>query len=123
MTRNERAIQLRDLALPIVQARGKMVPTKIGSSVLAYNDKKFEMIYRTPFPKLPHGPEFLKYLAALQRRTIANLPYGLDIWRTGIGKVLNIEWSDDGSVDVVSYRTGEWEFELKNLARTHRTST
>jgi hypothetical protein len=40
-----------------------------------------------------------------------NLPYGLDIWWNN--KVLNIEWSDGGRINVVSYKPGQWERELE----------
>ena len=40
--------------------------------------------------------------------------YGLDIWAPK--KVLNIEWEESGDVVLVSFRRGEWEFELIEAA-------
>jgi hypothetical protein len=40
------------------------------------------------------------------------LPYGRDIWCTNKGKVLGIEWADDGRVGLVSYKPGDWERDL-----------
>ena len=43
--------------------------------------------------------------------------YGLDIW-WGKGKVLNIEWNDGETIEIVSFRRGSWEAELLALAET-----
>lgn len=101
MTKRDRAVELRDLALGVVKARGTMQPPSDGRpSVLAFSKEGLTVFYRTPFQKLPEGN--------------TNLPYGLDIWHAG--KVLNIEWADHGRVDVISYKRGPWERELEALA-------
>jgi len=47
------------------------------------------------------------------------LPYGLDIWAPK--KVMNIEWSDQGELAIVSFRRGAWEDELISAANAvHR---
>ena len=103
MTKRDRAIELRDLALAVVKARGTMVPPSgKRASVLTFSKDGLTVFYRTPFQQLPEG-------------NTKNLPYGLDIWRGR--KVMNIEWADDGRVDVVSYRQGPWERELEALAQ------
>jgi len=40
-----------------------------------------------------------------------NLPYGVDLYWPGQGKVLNVQWDDDGNLDLVSFHRGEWEQE------------
>jgi len=37
-----------------------------------------------------------------------NLPPGLDIWHRN-KKVPNIQWSDGGEIEIISYKPGEWE--------------
>jgi hypothetical protein len=49
-----------------------------------------------------------------------NLPYGLDIW-TPQKKVMNIEWDDEGNVELVSLHRGAWELELIALAKSVET--
>jgi hypothetical protein len=57
-----------------------------------------------------------KYLAALYGiPPRQNLPYGLDVWTPT--KVLNIEWDDQGNVELVRFRPGGWEAQL--LAAAH----
>jgi hypothetical protein len=65
----------------------------------------------------------MKYVAALRGwECPKNLPYGLDIWWNN--KVLNVEWSDDGRTDVVSYKPGRWESELERICKdTMRSRT
>ena len=123
MNWKERAIQLRDAALRIVQRQGALQPVNIsGLSLLTYRDGKFAIAYRTPFHQVPprddpsereieqYGPHTAELLHQQSGR---NLPYGLDIWCGG--KVLNIEWADDGAVAVVSYKPGDWESRLMTI--------
>ena len=72
------------------------------------------MMLRTPFQKLPVSSDAICYLRALTGRK-DNLPYGLNVWAAS-GKVLNIEWSDDGAIEVISFKRGGWEQELERLA-------
>jgi hypothetical protein len=103
MTRKQRAIQLRDLALFAIKTGGAQTCAAIN---LAMRERPNDLYihYRT-VPYLP--------ASVLSR----NLPYGLNIWSGN--KVLNIEWSDDGRTDVVSYRPGPWERELEHAARCY----
>lgn len=63
--------------------------------------------YRTPFQRLLAESDLLRYQRALVGGK-ENLPYGLDIWQAR-KKVLNVEWSDNRVLEVISYRPGEWE--------------
>jgi hypothetical protein len=117
---SKRTIQLRDLALRVMKTLGDWEDLD-GLRVVTFNDVPtgLSVIYTTPFQKLPGrgpAPEFAKYLAAQARQQPpGNLPYGLDIWAAG-KKVLNIEWSSDGRVDVIRYKPGDWEQRLLKLA-------
>lgn len=120
MTKKERAIHLRNLALKLIKARGTWVPMSGGPRLLTFDDvlSGLSICYRTPFQRVPQPPEYVKYFAALNGYARSrNLPYGLDVWWNKT--VLNVEWSDDGRLDVVSYRAGQWERDLERLARIH----
>jgi hypothetical protein len=41
--------------------------------------------------------------------------YGLDIWFPR-KKVLNVEWNDEGLIQIGSYRPGAWEGQLSSFA-------
>ncbi len=78
--------------------------------MLNWEGDELLLAHRTPFLKLPPVPETVKYLAAQTEKRPGNLGYGLDIWdRSGVGKVLNIEWDDSGTIELVSFRRGDWE--------------
>jgi hypothetical protein len=51
-----------------------------------------------------------KYMLA-QIGKVANLPYGLDVW-VSKKKVMNIEWADDGRVELISFKPGDWQQRL-----------
>jgi hypothetical protein len=79
--------------------------------------RTLEILYRTPFQRLPKADDLLKYRAAKAGLTVAqNLPYGLDVWAPK--KVLNIEWDDKGNVVLVSLHPGGWQTELIKSAES-----
>jgi len=125
MTREERAIELRDLALPIVARHGAWETVTFASipgarmRLRVYRDSEFTIAYRTPFQRIPKCPmppatDLSAYdAAALAQHAPRELPYGMDIWSGG--KVLNIGWADDGRVAVHGYTPGGWERRLRNV--------
>jgi hypothetical protein len=53
-------------------------------------------------------PPLAKYLAARRGKpTPVYLPYVMDVWDGG--KVLSLQWADDGFVEIISYKPGTWE--------------
>jgi hypothetical protein len=113
--RKERAIELRDVALPVVKALGAWQETGSGPNLFSFNDaaRRFHIAYRSPFQKMsPPSGETLRQSMVRGSLPKVNLPNGLDIWAAS-GKVLNIEWSDK---DVLVVRAGPWESELERLA-------
>jgi hypothetical protein len=100
MTRKQRAIELRDLALLAIKTGGAQTCADINSAMRECPNDLY--IHHRTVPYLPAGVPS------------RNLQYGLDIWSGR--KVLNIEWSDDGEVKVVSYRPGQWEREVESAA-------
>jgi hypothetical protein len=116
----KRAIELRDLALAVVKARGAWQATRGGPNLLYYRDDALNIAYRSPFQKPPPlSREVVRLAMNYGMMPEINLPHGLDIWQKGKpGKVLNIEWSDNGAVIVVSYKSGPWEQALHKLVNS-----
>lgn len=109
--RQDEALKIRDAALVKVQAEGTFEEVKGASPALGWSGEGLHIMYRTPFQKLP-GPPSKTLIKSLSMGMIIdeNLEYGLDIWeKPGLGKVLNIEWSDQGEVHLAGFRRGEWE--------------
>jgi len=103
------ALKIRDSAREKLRANGSFEETSIGP-MLCWRMGGLHVSYRTPFQKLPAVPEHLNYMAAILCKSVENLSYGLDIWDDEYGgKVLNIEWKEEGDVELVSFRRGNWE--------------
>lgn len=84
--------------------------------LLVFEQDTFQIAYRTPFQKLPAESQSTRYVrAALSGKP--NLPYGLDIWHHS-KKVLNVEWDDKGTRDIVNYRPGSWEACLHSICQS-----
>ena len=115
VNKQDRAIELRDLALSVVKARGAWQGTWGGAGLLTYRDGGLIIAYRSPFQQLPQpSGEVVRKAMAYGVMPPKSLPYGLDIWAPR--KVLNIEWSDAGDIAVRDYKAGPWEQELERLA-------
>ncbi len=105
----QKLLNIRAKALQLVKQRGAWV--QVGSTnLLIAKPGQLTVAYRTPFQRLPAEDETTWYECAFISGK-ANLPYGLEAWHSD-KKVLNIEWDDEGGVEVLSYRPGEWELIL-----------
>jgi len=93
-TKIARIEAIRASALLAVRLRGKWEAPAI-SACASPTIGDVKIGYRTPFQRLPAESDVLRYQRALVGGK-ENLPYGLDIWQAR-KKVLNVEWSDDGS--------------------------
>jgi hypothetical protein len=113
-----RALELRAVALNLVRAHGRWESAKnlVDCKFLFAEMGGFKILHSTPFMRLPEPPDWFKYGRALAGRP-AMLPYGLNIWADGGGKVLFLEWDDKGPVNLVSFRRGEWEAALLSLTQ------
>ncbi len=117
VTKRDRAIALCDLALPLVKARGVWEEVGGGPKFLTLKADGLTISYRSPFQKLaPFSGDTLRKALAYGLAPKANLPHGLNVWHASTGKVLNVEWSDQGEVAVVSYKVGPWEKVIEALA-------
>ena len=54
-----------------------------------------------------------------QPRAKASLPYGLDVYAPK--RVLDIAWDDAGTVELIRYDPGEWEWAIKVAATQGQT--
>ena len=106
------ALETRDAALVLLRLKGEW---------MARGDIPFLMLMapgltlalRTPFQRLPRETERAKYMRALEgERT--SLPYSLEVWAPK--RVLDIEWDDAGTVELIGYDPGEWESRIKESA-------
>jgi hypothetical protein len=112
------AIEIRNRVLKRLKSEGKFEQTNIGP-VLCWAADGFSATYRTPFQKLskdhPNSDDAKYQLALLKqlRGRPTNLAYGLDLHAASVrGKVMHIEWDENGHVEVVSFHRGEWERDL-----------
>jgi hypothetical protein len=93
MTKRDRALELRDLALAVLRARGACHPVLVNDGsipALTFDDDGLSIFRTTPFQRLLQPTGVLKYLAALHGLDPPeSLPYGLDVWRDGKKKIEN----------------------------------
>jgi hypothetical protein len=108
-------MRLRNAALAILKRFG-VWEAEDDVHLLSANLGLFRLVHRTPVQKLPKTSKQLKYRAASLRGDGPNLPYGLEVW-TSKGKVLNVEWNDQGAVAVILRRPGSWEADLTEAAK------
>jgi hypothetical protein len=110
-----RALELRDAALGLVRTRGAWVPVPVdGKDVrfLMAEANGVRVMYRTQFQRGPDSPKPGTYAHAVaMQRAKPGLPHALDVWAEN-EKVLNIQWSERGEVDLVSFQRGTWESRL-----------
>ena len=76
----------------------------------------FKISLTTPFQQLPEASEEVKaFVEQLGQSDKLSPYYGVDIWIRS-KKVLNIHWQEGQPVEVLSFRRGDWESELLDLA-------
>jgi hypothetical protein len=112
-TRFQVAVRIRDIILPKLRAAGSFTGTD-GLRLFTYrtltnSPTYFDISLLTPFQgDIFRSHRAYRRLAERGSPSCLNLPYGLDIWSKA-GKVLNLEWAEDGRIRLVSLRRGEWE--------------
>jgi hypothetical protein len=74
------------------------------------------IIYRTPFNPLPRLTDRMKFEAALRGKGAYREPYGIEIWRDRLGKVLSVGWRGQNPPVVDAYEQGQWEHALAQMA-------
>jgi hypothetical protein len=117
-TRLSRAIAIRDHVLPLVRERGVPERFKVGDgfvSATRWKHAVFTFWLWTPNYTPTRGPVDYAVAVAVQDAAEAALPYGLDVWHSGIGKVLSLEWDQGDRARLISMRPGSWESELLSV--------
>jgi hypothetical protein len=112
MTRKLTALKIRDAALHILREHGKWLSMRGGAKTLNADYRDLKISHWSQFqrgPWLEKPPEHLAYRAAALGLgpPLQPLANGLDIWASK--KVFSIEWGNDGTVNVISFRRGAWE--------------
>lgn len=112
--RHARLLHIRRSALLVLGRLGTF--STDGSSRFEYKGATLSISHRTPFSvPFPAASERDKYISAvLGIACPVDLPYGLDVWAPR--KVLNVEWDGAGRVQLIGYKPGPWEDELRDLA-------
>ena len=114
MGRIQRAMELRHIAIAVVKARGRWHEMRSGPHLLIYHDEvsKLTITYRSPSRTLPgDAPTAVPHPGLPSFR---NLPYGIEVFQGR--KMLNVEWADDGGMNILGYTPGSWEGDLSKLA-------
>jgi hypothetical protein len=110
------ALAIRNHLVPLIRARGIIERQHDSVRVVAWRPGEWGLEHWTPFSDLQPGEASSPgYRHALARQhTVPDLPYGLDVWRSGT-RVLSILWADDGSFQVAAFTRGGWEEEALAL--------
>ena len=113
--------EIRGAALTLLRSIGRDHIFPVGGRRVPYRAASIGQItiwLRIPLSPVC-GPAEAKFLSGGHGSKIPMLQYGLDIWAPK--KVMNIEWSDQGELAIVSFRRGAWEDELISAANAvHR---
>ena len=100
-SRLERALETRDAALALIRQRGEWV-ARGDIPFRMVRGQGFTLALRTPFQRLPKSAQ------PCER---ASLPYGLEVYAPK--RVLDIACDDAGTVELIGYDPGEWEWAIK----------
>jgi hypothetical protein len=105
-----RALAIRDHLLPLIRVHGGMQEVSGAAGHLAvWKAGSLTCTVRSPFTAWPaEAPPAASYEQALSRqRAKPALPWCLEVWHGHT--VLNLQWDDDGTVEVISFTRGPWE--------------
>lgn len=111
--RGDRATQIRDRVLERMKGASRIEEIS-GVRCQVWREGVWMAALNTPFNPFGHiAPEQMPgydHVLAYQRAATP-LPYELSLWRD-LKKVLSVEWANDGSARVISFKRGPWEDEL-----------
>jgi hypothetical protein len=104
-------IELRDAALRIVNARGRVQPD-INDMVWQDQARLLQIVYATPFTQYRRGERAFPYWVRIFAPDPgSNQPNPENV------QVLDIEWNArSGAARVTRYRPGHWESEIEAIA-------
>jgi hypothetical protein len=98
-------LKARDIAVSLAKEFGRWEEVRGTPTGRGWGAKweGYSISYRTPFDKRDDLPEDTKYFLALTGET-GPLPYGVDIWKPGGGKILLFEWAENGPGNLVTLK-------------------
>jgi hypothetical protein len=101
----ELALKARDIAVSLTQKFGSWQEVRGTPTGRSWGAKweGYSISYRTPFDKLDELPGGAKYFLALEGK-VGPLPYGIDVWKPGGGKILLIEWAGNGRCNLITIK-------------------
>jgi hypothetical protein len=105
-----RAVAIRDHLLPLIRSHGTMQEVSgMAGRPAVCKVGSFTCTLRSPFTPWPvEAPPAASYEQAISRqRAKPALPWCLEVWHGHT--VLNLQWEDDGTVEVISFTRGPWE--------------
>ena len=112
-TRADRARALRDLLVPLIQANGETEQVG-GGRFVVWKYPPWLLMLRTPFTRWPGSRDPASHReAVLMQQAKPVLPFGLDVFQSG--KVMSLQWAEDGRFELISFRPGPWEVEVLTL--------
>ena len=120
--KQKRAIELRDAALACIRHYGCEFAELPGmrEKIIKAKFDQFTVLLDTPFTGVRRSvntPEITKIWAKYGVAPGVLLDGGLDIYHADYkGKLANIEWDEQGNVEIRSFKRGPWEDELLRLA-------
>lgn len=118
-TRLTRALELREPALKIFQKHAKWIDAG-GVRIQEASHAGFQIEYKTPFHKYFRPSDLVIARAAAAGFRYDRLPYGLYIYGPHGSKpcccVMAFEWDDTGRTRLITFRSGEWEQQLRDAA-------
>jgi hypothetical protein len=105
-----RALAIRDHLMPLIRVYGAMQEVSgTAGHVAVWQAGSFTCTVRSPFKARPAEvpPDASYERAASRQRAKSALPWCLEVWHGHT--VLNLQWRDDGTVEVISFTRGPWE--------------
>jgi hypothetical protein len=101
----ELALKVREIAVSLSQKFGSWQEVRGTPTGRSWGAKweGYTILYRTPFDKPDDLPGGAKYFLALTGK-VGPLPYGIDVWKPGGGKILLFEWAENGPRNLVTLK-------------------
>lgn len=108
MTRLDRTLVVRDRFLELLRHQG-LVCRDNDRAWMEWKQGEWPVVHRAPFCDVPGARQSQR--AWLMREAFGQgkpvLSYRMDVWRGA--KVMNLQWSGKGRLDLISFGSGSWE--------------
>ncbi len=116
MSKASDALAVRQSALLILRSLGTKKLTPKFGMCQGWTGDGITILFRTPYQSLARPTaRWVMEAAIMGVQVQPQLPYGLDIWADGDGKVFNFEWDDREQCRVVTFKRGPWQEQLETI--------